>query len=242
MLRAIREIQPGWVVGENVRGLTNWNGGLVFDEVQADLETEGYEVLPFLLPAAGVGAPHRRDRIWFIAYSANAGTESMRRGQNKIHKHGIASNTESIGRDNGVAKDERPTAGEKHTPGNTAKVCVQQFITDAGGVGLERRVYDRNGGETGTGIIEGCEVARRISKIDWANFPTQPPVCSGNDGVSIGLADFPVPSKSGTRILTGKYAYGRWRKESIKALGNAVVPQVVCQIFKAIEQYESQTS
>ena len=72
MLRAIREIQPRYVVGENVRGLTNWNGGLVFDEVQADLEAEGYEVLPFLLPACAVNAPHRRDRIWFIAYSISA--------------------------------------------------------------------------------------------------------------------------------------------------------------------------
>ena len=59
MLRAIREIQPSWVVGENVRGLTNWNGGLVFDEVQSDLEAEGYEVLPFLLPACAVNVrPH----------------------------------------------------------------------------------------------------------------------------------------------------------------------------------------
>ena len=69
MLRAIREIQPRWVVGENVRGLVNWNGGLVFEEVQADLENEGYEVQPFILPAAGVNAPHRRDRVWFVAYS-----------------------------------------------------------------------------------------------------------------------------------------------------------------------------
>jgi DNA (cytosine-5)-methyltransferase 1 len=69
MLRAIREIQPSWVVGENVRGLTNWNGGLVFDEVQTELEAEGYEVLPFLLPACAINAPHRRDRIWFVAYS-----------------------------------------------------------------------------------------------------------------------------------------------------------------------------
>jgi DNA (cytosine-5)-methyltransferase 1 len=73
MLRAIREISPRWVVGENVRGLTNWSKGLVFDQVQADLETEGYEVLPFLLPACGVNAPHRRDRIWFIAHSASNG-------------------------------------------------------------------------------------------------------------------------------------------------------------------------
>jgi DNA (cytosine-5)-methyltransferase 1 len=69
MLRAIREIQPAYVVGENVRGLTNWNGGMVFDEVQADLETQGYEVTPFLLPACAVNAPHRRDRVWFVAYS-----------------------------------------------------------------------------------------------------------------------------------------------------------------------------
>ncbi len=68
MLRAIREIQPQWVVGENVLGITNWNGGLVFDEVQADLEAQGYEVQPYVLPACAVNAPHRRDRVWFVAY------------------------------------------------------------------------------------------------------------------------------------------------------------------------------
>jgi len=69
MLRAIREIKPKWVVGENVGGIVNWNEGLVFEQVQADLETQGYEVQPFILPAAGVNAPHRRDRTWFIAYA-----------------------------------------------------------------------------------------------------------------------------------------------------------------------------
>jgi DNA (cytosine-5)-methyltransferase 1 len=71
MLRVIREVRPRWVVGENVSGLVNWSGGLVFDEVQADLEAEGYEVLPFILPACAVNAPHRRDRVWFIAYSTS---------------------------------------------------------------------------------------------------------------------------------------------------------------------------
>jgi DNA (cytosine-5)-methyltransferase 1 len=69
MLRTIQEVQPRWVVGENVLGLTNWNGGLVFEEVQTDLEAKGYEVQAYVLPAAGVNAPHRRDRIFFIAYS-----------------------------------------------------------------------------------------------------------------------------------------------------------------------------
>lgn len=69
MLRAIREIQPSWIVGENVYGLINWNRGMVFNEVQVDLENEGYEVQPYILPACSINAPHRRDRVWFVAHS-----------------------------------------------------------------------------------------------------------------------------------------------------------------------------
>ena len=69
MLRAIREIAPEYVVAENVLGIISWNGGLVFNEVQADLENEGYEVQPCVLPACAVNAPHRRDRVWFVAFN-----------------------------------------------------------------------------------------------------------------------------------------------------------------------------
>src|SRR5690554_5868548 len=77
MLRAIREIQPRWVVGENVSGIITWNAGLVFEEVQADLEAEGYEVQTYILPAASVNAPHKRERVWFIAYRANTRNETV---------------------------------------------------------------------------------------------------------------------------------------------------------------------
>jgi len=76
MLRVIREVQPKWVVGENVLGLVNWSGGLVFEEVQADLESEGYEIQPYVLPAASVNAPHKRDRVWFVAYRTTAPTQN----------------------------------------------------------------------------------------------------------------------------------------------------------------------
>src|SRR5688572_21332341 len=70
MLRAIREIQPNWIVGENVSGLLNWQRGLVLDEIKADLENSGFEIFPSLvLPACGKNAPHRRDRLWIVAYS-----------------------------------------------------------------------------------------------------------------------------------------------------------------------------
>jgi DNA-cytosine methyltransferase len=75
MLRVIREIRPKWVVGENVVGLLNWNEGLVFEEVQADLEAEGYEVQSFILPACAVNADHQRERIWIIAYAASNGLQ-----------------------------------------------------------------------------------------------------------------------------------------------------------------------
>ena len=67
MLRAIREVSPSFVVGENVRGLTNWNGGLVFDEVCTELESYGYSVAPVIIPACGLNAPHKRERVWFVA-------------------------------------------------------------------------------------------------------------------------------------------------------------------------------
>ena len=71
MFRIIREARPTYVVAENVRGLISWNEGMVLDTVCADLEGEGYEVLPVVLPAASVNAPHRRDRIWIVATNAN---------------------------------------------------------------------------------------------------------------------------------------------------------------------------
>ena len=77
MLRAIGEIKPRWVIGENVFGLVNWNGGLVFHEVQSDLEAEGYEVFPYVLPAVSVNAPHRRDRIFFVAHSKGKGSREQ---------------------------------------------------------------------------------------------------------------------------------------------------------------------
>ena len=67
MLKSIRSIKPEWVLAENVYGLVNWEEGLVFEEVQSDLEAEGYTVQPIILPACGSGAPHIRYRVFFVA-------------------------------------------------------------------------------------------------------------------------------------------------------------------------------
>lgn len=190
MLRAIQEISPRWIVGENVRGLTNWNGGLVFDEVQADLEAAGYEVTPFLLPACAVNAPHRRDRVWFIAYAERSRVKCRPgyiRVQPKTKRQSEQAKTHCAFSENWPTPDPEPPRRER--PDLTTR-------------------------------------AIRPEQGTWDNWPTvEPTIRSGNDGVPDRLDRITFP---------------KWRNESIKAYGNAIVPQVALQIFKAIEAYESQ--
>lgn len=209
MLRAIREIQPRWIVGENVRGLINWNKGLVFDQVQADLEAEGYEVIPFLLPAAGVGAPHRRYRIWPVAYSGNflqpAGLDD--RGHKK---------------ETGGSEDEDQQQAKWNENG--------QRVRAEPGTGGEVAANPICLGQSGQGrAVESSDTkADRNWKASWAyedgRWPTESPVCTRNDGLSAGLVDITVSD---------------WAEESLTALGNAIVPHVAYELFKAIEQYDS---
>jgi DNA (cytosine-5)-methyltransferase 1 len=71
MLRVIRLTKPTWIIGENVGGFVTWNEGMVLEQVCLDLENEGYEVQPFIIPAVSVNAPHRRDRVWIVANRPN---------------------------------------------------------------------------------------------------------------------------------------------------------------------------
>jgi DNA (cytosine-5)-methyltransferase 1 len=72
MFRIIKTFKSKFVIGENVKGLINIQDGVVFETVCTDLESEGYEVQAFNIPAAGVGAPHRRERIWILATLGNS--------------------------------------------------------------------------------------------------------------------------------------------------------------------------
>jgi DNA (cytosine-5)-methyltransferase 1 len=207
MLRAIREIQPSYVVGENVRGITNWNGGLVFDEVQSDLEAEGYEVTPFLLPACGVNAPHRRDRIWFVAYSKSCA--------NSRNSPRISNETKE--KDGKWIKSS--TTSEQQIQLPTQSSALFGNAANCNGKRLEGR--ENNGGLNCIREKRNKQFNGRISST-WQNFPTVSALYNGDDGISDRLDGI---------------TFYKWRQESIKAGGNAIVPQVVYQIFKAIDQY-----
>lgn len=65
MLRIIQEVQPRYVLGENVAGIIP----IALDDVLNDLETLGYTTASFVFPAHACGAPHRRDRLWIVGYA-----------------------------------------------------------------------------------------------------------------------------------------------------------------------------
>ena len=227
MLRAIREIAPRYVVGENVRGITNWNGGMVFNEVCADLENLGYQVAPCIIPASAVNAPHQRERVWFVAY--NAAYSNSRRlerseevGRHSINaewesKFGNASNTDSIRQHECKCEHEKHTSETRFDAFDDINANAMHTYRN----GLQRRL-EKNEATLSRSIVKKSITS--IQRNNFQNFPTQPPICGGDDGLSTKLDGITFP---------------KWRNESIKAYGNAIVPQVAHQIFKAIEQYEN---
>lgn len=222
MLRAIKEIQPRWIVGENVYGLVNWSGGLVFHEVQADLEAEGYEVFPYLLPAVSVNAPHRRDRIWFVAYSNLYGSKQCN-SNNEVNPsergvNALSNINESNGNGDAADTDSRGLEGSEEVGWDSINAEWQSEFGDAADTKDFRREDALENGE-----LERGRFGQPYKRNAWDSFPSVSPICNGDDGISDRLDSITFP---------------KWRNESIKAGGNAIVPQVVYQIFKAIEQYE----
>lgn len=383
MLRAIREIRPTWVIGENVAGiLTMVQPGeevemgsqatlfgednrkrvllrqeYVVETICKDLEREGYSVQPLLIPACAVGAPHRRDRVWFVAHRTDARAKDVRRnredsilpvgnvansdgkrchngsdnwGERHFHndqersheknksewderehwvgKNGATSSNTNSQRHTSCRTSEKPERircgnnGEQEERGqspewidgfhgllrpfadsqrtgsgqvhekvqskqpngncidcngserdvtNSNSKKLQEWFEDgrrantkkiAAGMdnGVERLSSLRYAPYSDNKRLQGCinfrstgeekkksgyEQFSRSLFPDWKNFPTQSPVCRGNDGLPFDVDNLTIP-------------FTKWRQESVKGYGNAIVPQVILEIFKAIEEIE----
>ena len=188
----------------------------VVETVCQDLECEGYSVQPFVIPACAVGASHRRDRIWFVAKRTDTGSEAV-----QCERECGALSIEA-------ATDAKCSRGLKM---DNEVQFGQSDGTRPVGDGIERSIAYSDGKLSEQRMSEKEERRhfsdkRTESSVcipNWIHFPTQSPVCIRDDGISGGLDGITFP---------------KWRAESIKAYGNAVVPQVVYEIFKAIERYE----
>jgi DNA (cytosine-5)-methyltransferase 1 len=255
MLRAIQEIKPKFVIAENVFGITNIDGGLVFEQVCLDLENEGYEVQPFIIPAAAKNAPHRRDRCWFIAYNNKRNWEEIgfqtRRKEylDGIKREQYAADTKSNGSSIGKlgesqTKQQVQTGSDidgfeslgnatntksKRSSGLLIRKKKTHTVngifgsngnaTNSNGTNNKARSHGKILGQSDRQKADGHSNVERTNQ--WENFPTQSPVCSGDDGIPTQLDGI---------------TFSKWRAESIKGYGNAIVPQIAYSLFQIINE------
>ncbi|MHB8280773.1 MAG: DNA cytosine methyltransferase [Candidatus Humimicrobiaceae bacterium] len=188
MFRIIHELQPRWVLGENVIGFVN----MELDRTIFNLENEGYEVQPFIIPACSVQAPHERKRVFIVAHSRCA----LRQGGvvGKSHEN------ENRDRDAHILKRSSGTS-EYYVANADSERLQAQRITE--------RLREKEG-ETRSGFKRGSLLGEKWNTTRWEPEPAVGRVANG------------IPN----------------RVDRLKCLGNAVVPQQVYPILKAIYEIE----
>ena len=275
VVRVIRETRPAWFVGENVAGILTMvqpgeevevgGGASLFgedyrkrvllrqqftvDAICQDLEREGYEVQPFVIPACAVGAPHRRDRVWFIARRVvthptchgNSGRPGELCTQDGRPQERVYAQPVEHG---GVPSGPASHPDEHRSPSRAAGEGTERSRKDQLPLAGERRIgsqrpdglhgLPRDAAHTDNKLLSCRNSKRHEERKDkrfilepfgcqtmWHDFPTQSPVCSRDDG-------FPIPMDGIT--------FSKWRQEAIKAYGNAWCAPVAYEIFRAIQK------
>lgn len=215
MFRVIQEARPTWVIGENVANIVNF---VEFENLLIDLESAGYEVQPLIIPAAGVDAPHRRDRVWILAYSINHTNRTDRGSQRKAGGlQGINRQKRYAGLPCGTSEDVVNATDKGLAERETGKQF--QPIQD-----VKRRSFDvsDNEGKRSQRFREGWkqkpkkDERQKISMCNGGNrtiWQPEPDVCRVANG---------IPN----------------RVDRLKGLGNAIVPQVVYEIMRAIKHID----
>lgn len=217
MFRIIQESKPTWIIGENVPGIIN----MALEQVCADLEGEGYEVQTLNIPACAVNAPHKRSRIWILAYSKHNGRNGTK------EQRGDAEN---------VCRSQEGQNSSKQPE----RIYTSSFVADAasqrryGGeysehLGAEHKLLQAGGvcSDLAYANSERCEqphfsaLSERAEKCGWEDYArgvgnfwdSEPSICRIHDGLSSDV-------------------------DRLKSLGNAVVPQIPEIIGRYIMQVE----
>lgn len=244
--RIIRECKPAWIVLENVTGLftilePDSLSQMEIEEVELfcendnqqasqtivrlqrrvigsiirEIDKAGY-VLPKLqdgtpivlcIPAAAVGAPHQRDRIWFVAHA------------DSYSKEQYGGNTQT-GQGETAAKRQKKRTGEWGTDFSN-RLSDLPFINST--INRSGQTQSDHAFRDSAKAFEGVAQQRsgfRYKIPSWEHWPSEPPFFGGVDGISSKLDGI---------------SFSVWQQESTRAYGNAIVPQVAYEIFKAIE-------
>lgn len=202
----VRRLRPAWCLFENVAGHVT----LGLDAVLADLEGEGYACRPVVVPACAVDAPHRRDRVWIIAHAAD---RSLARRPGGVLREQSRRTAEAGGE--GLRQPDRQAGADLAAADGEA-------LADADGDGREAaraaRQREHRPPRSGEDVSDADGAGRK--ELHPAAFAAGSGHGSGSLAAG-GCFWLPEPGM-------GRVAHGVSRRVAkLKALGNAVVPQVV---------------
>jgi DNA (cytosine-5)-methyltransferase 1 len=237
--RIISITKPKFIILENVRGLLTLEGGLVFKSLLTEMENISYETRSYIIPACAVNAPHRRDRVWIIA---NRKDELQERGESIRNRQGkseaTTGNRDSNATDSkclrlecarnkgGMGETSCQTEGKRNQSSSSVKKCGLSDAPNTSDAGLQggKQAMRQEGQESNNEQLFG---RNREWDVPWIEVATE--LCGVSNGLPAELYGLKL-SKAGHRV------------ERLKALGNAIVPQVAEEIMRAIKYATEQTN
>jgi DNA (cytosine-5)-methyltransferase 1 len=214
MLRVIREVEPTWVIGENVPGIIN----MELDTVLSDLEDSGYSCQTFNIPACSLDAQHIRARIFFISHTNSAtlrdGTERGAQGRDHFQRSG-----------NAIPAHDGPSQSMAHTDNRHWSREIKEVLGKQSG-----ETSDRSAGS-------GEAMADTDSQRPQGRqtFGDSQGVREGSDEQFKRCFDSSSSTVWEPEPGVGRVAHGvPNRVDRLRGLGNAVVPQVAELIGRMI--------
>ena len=244
-IRVVAETKPKWFIGENVEGIINISEGAILQQIQEDLEKEGFQVQCLVIPASGIGAWHQRKRVWIIGHKELSNTENRSREQTQWQGR------ESIRRrSNDRSRLERE---RKNISSNVPNANSRDVQTGCEG---SRAICKKNQGKRSSDSIASSSKANDISNSESCRFRIRVGERSRNHQWS-----FQTKKQKG-RVFRSKFercafqdeesswwqtqykfcgvpdgiSYGlhKDRVNRLKALGNSIVPGIAQLIGESI--------
>lgn len=223
LFRLARARRPAVLMGEQVAAAV---GKEWFDGVRADLESVGYACRGVVVPACAVDAPHRRDRLWFVADGRGAGLAQRERERGVLREVGGRSEGQDAtdaDRARNMGHTDQPGAGEGR----------QQRDGELGGAGVDPRA--RVGDVADADQIRRDEGQQPGSNED--GFRCRAKHAAHSRATAWGGAEWLIGHdgkarrvEPGIRLL----AHGvPARVGRLRAYGNAIVPQVAVEVIGA---------
>lgn len=243
MLRVIQDCKPRWIIGENVPGIVNIDDGDLFQKLCIDLENYNYEVQSFIVPACSQDAPHRRDRVWIVAYSDNPRYRTPQYDFERERQKGT-----DQGQEQSLFEFSRPSeddVADTECLGWTERPKIRETSTGEQGISnnasngssaQSKNVsysYSRHSDRQNQEILSRRYAVNTSDKRSNPESRRELELRMGNlvNGLPQELSGhFREEPEGVPRVATNQ----KERSQKLKALGNSIVPQVAAEFFKAI--------